>query len=316
VDILSESDAFELHPVSGEIDFGDVEDVMYRRLDEETLQARIAVTDLGILIIYLWCEGDQAGGGNGWRVSELRPLEGDTDSATNNWLPSIAQADEKYKVKMMDDALRQGEDHSVVQGSSNGILTVGRLKDEDDDYWAQYDNTPERTPAAKSPAFAPDLKSTPASNGRARSTSEADYYARYAQVQPEMDNDDPSEDRQAFGESTLKGNTVTSSAHQPFQPKGTPQVTGKPPNGSGPEAAGVGISQPTAPSVRTRSSTISKLEETAESQSMTESAVTHHISTSMKSLFRLARSSGIEQAEFDRMIRTELDILSMMDGDE
>lgn len=307
--IVSESDAFELHPVSGEIDFGDVEDVMYRRLDEETLQARIIVPDLGILVVYLWCEGDQEGGGSGWRVSEVRPVEGGTDSTTNTWLPNIGHADEKYKSNMMDDALLEGEDHSVSQGSNNGFLTAERSTEDDDDYWAQYDNTPGRTPSAKSPAFAPNHTPTLEANGRARSTSEADYYARYAQVQPEMDNDDPSEDRQAFGESTLKGNAVTSATHQPSQQSRLP-------NGSSSEAIHVGISQPSASSPRTRSSTISKLEETAESQSMTESAVTHHISTSIKSLFRLARSSGIEQAEFDRMIRTELDTLSMMDGDE
>lgn len=309
VEIVSESDAFELHPVSGEIDFGDVEEVMYRRLDEETLQARLIISDLGIIVIYLWCEGDQEGGGSGWRVSEVRPGEGDTDSPTNSWLPSIDLADEKYNAKMMDDALQQGEDHSVTQGLKNGYLSAERSTEDDDDYWAQYDSTPGRTPAPKSPPLGTDSTATQNANGHARSTSEADYYARYAHVQPEMDNDDPSEDRQDFGESTLRGNAVTSATHQP------PNDTHNTHNGSS-EAPNVGISQPIASSPRTRSSTIPKLEETAESQSMTESAVTHHISTSMKSLFRLARSSGIELAEFDRMIRTELDTLSMMDGDE
>ncbi len=315
VEIVSESDAFELHPISGEIDFGDVEEVMYRRLDEETLQARLIVSDLGIIAIYLWCEGDQEGGGSGWRVSEVRPLEGDTHGHTNTWLRSIDQADEKYNAKMMDDALQQGEDHSVTQGLRNGYLSAERPTEDDDDYWAQYDSTPGRTPAPKSPSPGPDSTATQNTNGHARSTSEADYYARYAQVQPEMDNDDPSEDRQDFGESTLRGNVVTQATHQPSQQTSPPNDTDNGTNGSS-EAANVSISQPIASSPRTRSSTISKLEETAESQCMTESAVTHHISTSMKSLFRLARSSGIELAEFDRMIRTELDTLSMMDGDE
>lgn len=314
--IVSNSDAFELHPVSGEIDFGDVEAIVYRRLDEETLQARIVVTDLGILVIYLWCEGDQEGGGNGWRVSEVRPLEGDAESATNTWLPSIAHADEKYKLKMMDDALQQGEDHPVNQGSNNEILTAERATEDDDDYWAQYDNTPGRTPAAKSPAINPDNIPALDAIGRARSTSEADYYARYAQVQPEMDNDHPSEDRQDFGESTSNGDAVTSATHQPSQHVRPPKGTYKCTNGISSGATDVGISQPIASSPRTRSSTISKLEDTAESESITESAVTYHISTSIKSLFRLARSSGVEQAVFDRMVRTELDTLSMLDGDE
>lgn len=316
VDIVSESSAFELHPVSGEIDFGDVEDIMYRRLDEETLQARMVVTDLGILVIYLWCEGDQEGGGNGWRVSEVRPLEGDTDNSRNNWLPSVTQSEGKYQGKMMEDALKQGEDHSVNPGSTNGHLGVGKPKDDDDDYWAQYDNTPEGTPALKSPAIATDSAPILDFNGRARSVSEEDYYSRYGQVQPEMDNDDPSEDRQAFGESSLKGNVVAPSTRPAPHLKGAHLETPSLPNGSNPEAPTIGISQPTVSSPRTRSSTIPKLEENAESQSMTESAVTHHVSTSIKSLYRLARSAGIEQSEFDRLVRTELDTLSMMDGEE
>ncbi|KAK3167176.1 hypothetical protein OEA41_010302 [Lepraria neglecta] len=316
VDLVSESNAFELHPVSGEIDFGDVEEILYRQLDEETLQARIAVTDMGLVVIYLWCEGDQEGGGNGWRVSEVRPLESEGDNCSVGWWASMAQAEKKAKDKMMDDALREGEDNSVAQGGGSGVPTITGEEEgehDDDDYWAQYDQTPGgRTPAAKSPGPSTTM------NIHARMTSEADYYAQYAQVQPEMDNDDPSENRESFGESSLNGDVITSSAHQSTPPELAP-FQGSIfclPSELGRDSADLDLKYPAASSPRTRSTTISRLEETAESQSMAEVAVKQHISTSIKSLFRLCRSTGVERLDFDRMVRTELETLSMMTEDD
>jgi uncharacterized protein (UPF0335 family) len=41
-----------------------------------------------------------------------------------------------------------------------------------------------------------------------------------------------------------------------------------------------------------------------------------HISTDIKSLFRLAKSSGMDRAEFEDIIRRELDVLSLLEQDE
>ena len=316
MDIVSESDAFELHPVSGEIDFGDVEEIRYRRLDEETLQARVGLTDLQITIIYLWCDGDQEVSGSGWRVSEVRPLESDSNNAVKSWSSTVFEADGKARDTMMDDALRQGEDNSLATGDAhetdNGTRAAEQTQgDNDDDYWASYDKTPGVTPAPKSPGPSTVL------NARTKPTSEAEYFGRYAQVQPEMDNDDPSEDRTTFGESTLNGDTITSTT-QTAARLDEPQMRGSIalPNGSGNEITDGGIHQPSASAPRSRSSTVSKLEESAETQSLAESAIMHHVSTSIKSLYRLCRSSGIERSEFDRMIRNEMDTLSMIDEED
>ncbi len=310
---MSESDAFELHPVSGEIDFGDVEDISYRRLDEETLQARVIVTDLGLIIVYLWCEGDQEGGGNGWRVSEVRPVEGGTEVAASHWCPTIADANEKAKEKMMEEAIRQGEDHSAMHGLNIDDTAIEHDQeeeddddDEDDDYWAQYD----KTPATQRP---PALPSN--SNKHVRTTSDADYFDRYTQVQPEMDNDNPSEDRGAIGESTLNGDVMASSMRRASTPEPYPQDTYALPNGAGAAIADEGISHPTA-SPPAGLAAVSRLEESAENQSIAEVAVGQHVSTSIKSLFRLCRSSGMERSDFDRLVRTELETLSMMEDDD
>ena len=317
MEIISESDAFELHPVSGEIDFGEVENILYRRLDEETLQAKIVVTDMGLIIIYLWCRGDPESGGDGWHASELRPLEGDEAVTSETWWPTMTQADERFQDKMMDEALRHGEENTVTQRPTNNVPTIVEVQsDDDDDYWAQYDQTPGgRTPAAKFPGPSAAL------NANARSTSEADHYAQYAQVQPEMDNDDPSENREAIGESTLNGDVISPSMQQIRQPEWAPiQGVMVVPNGNahanGDEPTDLDPSQPTATSSRPRSTTITQLEQSAEAQSMAEVAVKQHISTSIKSLFRLSRNSGIERTDFDRMVRTELETLGMIADDD
>ena len=305
MDIVSESDAFELHPVSGEIDFGDVEDISYKRLDEETLQAKVIVTDLGLIIIYLWCEGDQEGGGSGWRVSEVRPIKGDTEMAVSNWCPTMAEADEKAKENMMEEAIRQGEDTSAMHGMDNDNIGIEDQQEDDDedddDYWAQYDKTP-GTQRSQSALSNPTK--------HMRTTSDAEYFDRYAQVQPEMDNDDPSGDRGAIGGSTLKGDVMASSMRNASElDKGPPQDT------YALSSADEGISQPTA-SPSAGPAAVSRLEESAESQSIAEVAVKQHVSTSVKSLFRLCRSSGMERSDFDRMVRIELETLSMMEEDD
>ena len=306
---MSESDAFELHPVSGEIDFGDVEGTKYRRLDEETLQAKMTVTDLGLVVMFLWCEGDEEGGGNGWRVSEIRPIEVDSDAAARTWCPTIAEADEKAQENMMEEAIRQGEDHSAMHGIRNSVKALEDEDDEDDDgdYWAQYDKAPARQSSSA-------LPSNP--NSHNRTTSDAEYFERYGQVQPELDNDDPSENRGAMGESTLNGDVMTSSMRRVSGFDDLPsRTTYALPNGSQAVVADEGISHPTA-SPPTGPAAVSRLEESAESQSIAEVAAKQHVSTSIKSLFRLCRSSGIERSEFDRMVRTELETLGMMEQDD
>lgn len=78
---------------------------------------------------------------------------------------------------------------------------------------------------------------------------------------------------------------------------------------------GVEINQPAASSPSTASFTISRLEGSAAMQSHGEVAIRQHVSNTIKSLFRLSRGAGIDRAEFDELVRTELDTLSLMDED-
>jgi hypothetical protein len=136
-----------------------------------------------------------------------------------------------------------------------------------------------------------------------------------------MDPHDPSEEGVPPGESTLNGNTIISAIRSPqHEPEETSDFD---PNGydsSLPPLAtmtnGVDHEQvlhSPRPSSSGSAKSVARLEEQATNFSQAEVGVKQHISTDIKSLFRLARSAGIERTEFERIVKTELEMLSMME---
>ncbi|KAK7756708.1 hypothetical protein SLS62_001149 [Diatrype stigma] len=62
---------------------------------------------------------------------------------------------------------------------------------------------------------------------------------------------------------------------------------------------------------------VERLEAAAEKRDQSEFGVKQHVSRSIKSLYMLSRASGIDRQEFERLVRTELDMLGLMDeGDD
>lgn len=300
---------YEPHPVSGEIEVGDVDMLRYKRFDQDTLRAQIPLPEWGLTAIYLWCGGGE--GGHGWKVAELLPYEQNA-VPDDSWSTSIAEADSVSRSRITSSALQDGE-------AANRKPSLGG----DDDYWSMYDKTPERTPAVKrSPA--PNLQ---ASAFLPRCGSE-DYYAQYSYVQPAMDNHDPSEEVEDAGKSSLNGNALDTilSRHIEYIPPSDPPAYEAPnsfQNGDyqdedddDADAVIVNQPQPTSPDSVTGSDTIDRFEATASRQAVSEIGIRQHISTSMKSMFRLAKSAGIDREEFERMVHRELETLSILDSDD
>ncbi|KAL8700333.1 MAG: hypothetical protein Q9201_005503 [Fulgogasparrea decipioides] len=327
-------EAFELHPVSNEIEFDDVRIVGYRRLDEETLHSRVDIRDLGLTVVYLWCVGDEAGGGDGWRIAEVLPLDDDEVSLTS-WTQSIEEADEASKHSNTSSAGTRSKDLGLTPAISNGVPTIANANDpdnmidgdNDDDYWAQYDNPPTST-LGPQPSPGPPPPAITKHHGRTK--SETEYFSRYSAVQPDMDNDDPSTDRNAIGESSLNGGTLTSptTIHTSAQslPASTINKTLVPyneipaPQPSHP-AATTEQPRPQTPSspdsgLGSGSAVVEKLEGSAMLQSQTELAVRQHVASMMKSLWRLARSTGMEMGEFERVVGREVELLGVEEGME
>ncbi|EUC43539.1 hypothetical protein COCMIDRAFT_7037 [Bipolaris oryzae ATCC 44560] len=321
----------EPHPSSGEIEIEEPDEILYRRSDAETLHSRLVLGEYGIIPTYLWCTGGE--GGSRWLLAELRGLA-DAEDGTE-WFKHVADANEA------------GFRRKSGTVKSNGIKIqqavlepeVAVEEDEDDgSYWAAYDQTPGRTPQPRrSPA--------PISNSQTQvgpTQSELEYFARYAsEVQPALDAHDPDEESPAAGESTLNGNALSyargpqtealnasslgpngydssiASAHTNGHMNsdglnGNDSAIYHMSAGQDREIAASALNHP-RPSSSASSSSIERLEQKAESSSQAELAIKQHISTDIKSLFRLARASGIDREEFERIIQRELEVLPMLE---
>lgn len=303
-DIVAEG-TYEPHPVSGEIEIEEVDTLTYKRFDTETLRAQIPLPEWRLTVLYLWCPGDEQGLGHGWRVAELLPYDSELER-DETWMSTILEANETSHSRIFSEALRDAE---RLDGDAHRLEP-----DEEDDYWAQYDNTPGRTPAAKrSPA--PGMVMSRSQRG----STDDSYYARYGDVQPAMDAYDPSEEKEVLGESSVNGGvlvSIMSRQSQDLDKNGLPPYS---PSESSQEALHEDIDltqpQPSSPSSRA-SDTIARLEQSAELQSSSEIGIRQHISTSVKSLFRLARSSGMSREEFEATLKREMEVLPLMERDD
>ncbi|KAF9894257.1 hypothetical protein FE257_007759 [Aspergillus nanangensis] len=299
---LVDGASFEPHPVSGEIELSGETPIAYKRIDDETLQSRILVPDYSLKIIYLWCPNDQDGGGPAWRIAELLPHEGSA-ADEHAWSVSIGEANASAKEQMMEDALKAAEKNEHATSSHQ----EAEEEDDDADYWAQYDATPGRTPNVKTPAPNP-MSSIQQQNG-----SENSYFSRYADVQPAMDNHDPEEEQPELGPSSLNGDLLAGLLQRQMNGSGDGPLNGESMN----EHTIRPLNHPRPSSMSSASSeAVAKLEQEAETQSACEIGVKQHIGSNIKSLFRLAKSTGISRADFQSMVRTELDLLNLSDEDD
>jgi hypothetical protein len=356
---IAQSDKFEPHPVSGEVevDWGSEVETRYLRVDEETLEAYVSLREFELSVKLLWCTGDQEGGSDRWRIGEVSILDSSStsNSAQQGW-ESIGEAEGRFKETTRNDSKLRDPDNLKPGHSTHSNTHPTVALDEDDDdaaYWAQYDNTPARTPATmRSPA--PESVRN-GSSSRAHNSEDA-YYAQYASVQPAMDSHDPDEASQSNPtESTLNRSSLTHESHdnpshhdlnhnhdhahahdpelsssshiwassllpipQPIEPQayGAPVPPASPPFPLPESNAEVLQPRPTSSSSSSSSQTVEKLENAAASPRQSEIGVKQHISTSVKSLFRLARAAGMERGEFQRLVRTELDVLGLMEEDD
>lgn len=304
--------------MSGEIelDWESEVHVRYKRVDEETLQALVSLADLGLFVRLVWCVNDEVGGGDGWRIGEVGVL----DNTESSWgSPNIAAAEDIFETTTHSNT------HNLnVAANGNSLHAPVEDEDDDDDYWAQYDKTPGGggTPAPKEDRTqpAPMTSTVPA-------TDEDSYYARYGSVQPAMDNHDPDEAKQngevksSLGKDEITRelqSTLSSVRHPELNETSTAWPEPHPyTNGIGKDGHGDLVQpRPTSSAGSSGSEAVERLERQAVGREQSETGIKQHIGTSIKSLWRLAKVSGIEKEEFERLVRTELDCLAMMDEDD
>lgn len=322
----------EPHPSSGEIEVEDPDKILYRRSDPETLHSKLVLGEYGIIPTYLWCTGGE--GGSRWLLAELRGIE-DAEDGTE-WFENVDEADEAGFRRKSVSIKSNGT--KLQPATLQSEAAVEEEEEDDGSYWAAYDQTPGRTPQ-------PQRSPAPTSSNRTQvgpTQSELEYFARYAsEVQPALDAHDPDEENPAAGESTLNGNALNYTREAQTEPLDTtnlgpngydssmpPAYTDRLMNGGGVHGNDSAVhleaveqDQATAdnalnhprPSSSASANSVERLERRAENFSQAELAIKQHISTDIKSLFRLARASGIEREEFERIIQRELEVLPMLE---
>jgi hypothetical protein len=332
-----EHERYEPHPVSGEVEIDweyDVE-TRFKRIDEETLHAHLDLRDFSLSVQLVWCVNDEIGGGDGWRIGEVGIIE---DGGAPWGEKSITQAEDAFE----SQTAQKLSTFNRTNGT-NSLLTpdADEQEEDDDEYWAQYDNTPARTPAPKDTAPSLAMTSLQRDERAHKDTDEDSYYAQYASVQPAMDNHDPDEAQQnGEVESSLGRDEVTHELHHHLSATHSKSFTSDPDlhssslawsDGQEPvfvESQMDGVEEVDSPLAQPRpasstgssgSDTVAKLERRAAASAMREQnelGIKQHIGTSIKSLYRLAKVAGIDRQEFERIVRTELECLALMDEDD
>lgn len=198
------SGVLELHPVSGEVevDWDSSLDVhlLFKRADEETLQALVVLVPFNLLFHLVYCTGDPAGGGDGWRVGEVGVANPRDDQGLAvpeilfGGYPSIAEAEDAFILRSRSTSSQGTTDSPpplVPQAAR--AQDADEDDDEDDAYWSSYNDTPARTPAVKRSPAPQSLQQPAQSNPYSSASAEDAYFARYASVQPALDSHDPDE---------------------------------------------------------------------------------------------------------------------------
>lgn len=330
---VAQKGGLEPHPVSGEVevDWDYEAEIRYRRVDHETIQAFVALPSHELAFQLVYCVNDQEGGGDGWRVGEVTVPDQSSPFSQFGGAADIAEAERQFQqgqtkketTPKVDDQAQQSLD---VPCSSHG--DQHDEEDDDDDYWARYDATPAQTPAQKSPA-PPKPASQPGDHRTA--SAEDNYYAQYDDVQPAMDNHDPDEEeaaRQLQVDPPLGlGRVMSNNAAEATEVNETQGAwtlaeldkSESSPTQNGDDAdrhSALVHPRPASSASSNGSGTVAKLEATAGQREQSEFGVKKHVSRSIRSLYMLSRASGIDREEFERIVREELDVLSMVEHEE
>ncbi|KAK0656673.1 hypothetical protein B0T16DRAFT_314626 [Cercophora newfieldiana] len=330
---IAQGGSLEPHPASGEIEVDwdyDVQ-IKYRRFDAETLQALIVLGEFDLFIRLVYCIGDKEGGGDGWRVGEVGVASDPSPLPAFGGFDNISESEKSFKSLSAPPSRQASRADALAVNGANGAHRTpspGALdEDDDDDYWGRYDATPSRTPAAKrSPAPQSMTQNQQPATYRSPSAEDA-YYAQYDSVQPAMDPHDPNEEVEEHIQAPPPLGPARPAQSHDNNEEGMDvnETSGawtladhpKSPSAQASEGRAATLIHPRPESSASSngSLTIAKLEESAEKQDQSEFGVKQHVSRSIRSLFLLSRSAGIDREEFERMVKTELDVLGMVEDD-
>ncbi|KAI8632186.1 hypothetical protein F5Y19DRAFT_353874 [Xylariaceae sp. FL1651] len=316
---IAQGERLEPHPVSGEveIDWDCDAEIRFRRLDKETLQALVALKGLELAFHLVYCTNDTEGGN--WKVGEVSVVENPSPFSSFGGVSTIAEAERQFNESKQPQSAPVAATNGVSKAQNAQTIDQEAEEDDDDEYWARYDATPgTKTPATKrSPA--PQIMQA------WNASTEDDYYARYNDVQPAMDNHDPDEEVNVDFSPPLGLASKPTDISRNDNPseveengiQGSWMLT-EPPRSTSPHSRSGDDPSLLHPHPRPMSSagsnsSVEKLEAAAARQEQNDFGVKQHVSRSIKSLFLLSRASGIDREEFESIVKMELDMLGLME---
>ncbi|KAF2965377.1 hypothetical protein GQX73_g8208 [Xylaria multiplex] len=314
---IAQGERLEPHPVSGEIeiDWDYDAETRFRRLDAETLQALVAIREIELAFRLVYCTLDDEE--QGWKVGEVTVLDTPSPFSSFGGASTIAEAERQFKESQQPKEIPVLTANALLSPLNGHATGHEDDDDDDDDYWARYDATPgTKTPAMKrSPA--------PQTTQTWNASNEEDYYAQYDNVQSTIDSHDPEEEanvdvspplglasaaiqiRNGDDETAENGMQDSWMLTEPPRSSSLPSKAGDEPNLVHP--------CPRPASSAGSNASVEKLEAAAARQEQSDFGVRQHVSRSIKSLFLLSRASGIDREDFERIVKTELDMLGLME---
>ena len=319
-------DVYEPHPVSGEIELSFVTNPQYYRLDQETLKAKVTVPDLEITVIYLWCDDADPGPEripNKWRVHEILP--GTNADKDPRWEITLERAEEVYQRKSGESHFA-GFTQGVKSSTSERQSDKDDSDDSDDSYWNQYDKTPEERRPSPGEASAHVQSRAPINPSMVDESAKREiaYFERYNDVQPALDNDvpdpkaneaAPSQHEEPNHRQIMYSGATVASAVRDAKIGPLTVVNRSPGEVDIDDESDDEITEPKPSSMTTTTEQTSAggLEPAVVLQSNGEFAIRQHIGSSIRSMFNLWRSTGLDRTDFENLVSTEVASLSMYD---
>ncbi|KAF3923038.1 hypothetical protein ABW20_dc0104468 [Dactylellina cionopaga] len=303
----------------------------FRRLDAETLQSLISIPEIELLVLYQFTTDDllsESGDiGNAWKVHDVR-LADDEEALLPAGIfhASIEAAEEEFRTNP------RASSSSIVASGNTGASAVE--EDDDDDYWGRYGEEDTESSAGDHhdhPAATVSQQHSPvqiAASVLARrmlqedneDREEDEYFARYANVEAVLDK--PSSETTAVPASASREVDRRDSVSTA---QTSTSVTFDHHNLSTPLTAFTNPSTKVSPIVTTISQpqqqsqmwenrkVVADLEDAAAVHTQGEVAIQQHISTSIKSLYRLWKAGGMDGEEFGRFLEREVEVLKVVE---
>ncbi|KAK6513681.1 hypothetical protein TWF506_008120 [Arthrobotrys conoides] len=331
----------------------------YRRLDSETLQCLISVSELEVVVLYQFVADDLVSEegeiGNAWKVHDVRLADDEEEvflSAGQFW-STIDAAEEEFR-----NLPKYGGYYSYGNSNNNNPQqSYGQEadNDSDDDYWGRYDDEETESVAGDEdarPAVThhqqqlqqPQSHVQIAASMLARRVlqeqtdeqqeeadkEEEEYYARYANVEPVLDNPTPTVSQTTGTEGvdrrdSISTNLTSTSTTFDAQTMSTPLTAFTHPStkvspvmqattlANHPAVTSSNSHSHPKPEIATAKRVVAGLESAAEVHTHSEVAIQQHVSTSVKSLYRLWKAGGMDCEEFGRFLEREVEVLKVVD---